>query len=40
MSVNFYRTTRLCVPKDSTLVGFEVVTVVVMKSTVFWDITP
>jgi hypothetical protein len=40
------RTTRRHIPVDDTLqlllcfVGYEVLTAVVMKSSVFWDITP
>jgi hypothetical protein len=49
-SVNFYQTTRLHIPENSypqfktkvflTYVRSEVLTAVVMKSSVFWDITP
>jgi hypothetical protein len=32
--------TKCEIPEDNTFVGLEVFTAVVMKSTIFWDITP
>jgi hypothetical protein len=43
MSVEYHQTTCHYIPEDKTLyiyVGFEVFTVVVMKSIIFWDMTP
>jgi hypothetical protein len=35
-----YQTVRQHIPENNNLEGFEVLTAVILKSSVFWDITP